>query len=468
MALGDIIQAPAPATTNSAASITVNFALTPTEGNLMIASHMTGAANSTISTSGWTEAVPITNGTESDESAIYWKIAGASEPTGVTCAGGTDEHILFILEVEGPWEATPIDKAEAEARQASGTSYVMSPAGDTSQADEFAAVLLYTRDASNGGNVSWNNSFVERADTNTSYKTMAVATKVLTTVQTVSVTASYTASSVAMGGMVTFKKSAATSDGALSVSAASSNTAVGSATATGDFYAISNASILSEGRATASSPANITATSDAQFTGEGTTLVQAEFDFTSTADAGFAGQSNADGILDITSSSVLSGEGSSQGESAFSIQATSNMIVVGSASADGVFASNAISALSSEGAATAESALNVSSTGSVEWIGEVSAEGAGDLSITSFSEATFASQSTIDSAVNIEAVSDAEWISDTAGIPSPAPTSPAGGGAFGWSKKRKWKEFLRRDDEDLLRLLAIALPHIIAEYRRSS
>lgn len=207
MAFGDIIQNPSPGS-GSGTSITVNFASGPTEGNLLVACHMTGNANS-IAPTGWSEGVTITNATESDECGIYYKIAGASEGTGVTCTSdASDEHVLIIIEIEGPWESSPVDLAEAEARQASGTTYTCNPAGTTSQADEVAVALIYTRNDANS-TMSWSDSFVDRGVGTSSYKSAAAATKLLTATGSVTTTGTYGNSDVAQGGMVTFKKQAA-------------------------------------------------------------------------------------------------------------------------------------------------------------------------------------------------------------------------------------------------------------------
>lgn len=222
MAFGAIIQQ-IKATANGVTSVGATFPSTPTDGNLIVAVHMTGAANSSgCSSSGgsggaFTSALAITNATESDESEVYYRIAGATEPTLVTAtSGASDENAILLIEIEGPWEASPLDLAEAEARQASGTSYAMATANSTSQNDEVAVAVVYTRSSANGGasagSLTWSNSFVNdevMSNEVTSNKSISCATKLLTATGTVSTTFGFVSDAPAMGGIVTFKKQGA-------------------------------------------------------------------------------------------------------------------------------------------------------------------------------------------------------------------------------------------------------------------
>ncbi|MHC4387405.1 MAG: hypothetical protein ACYSX1_02230, partial [Planctomycetota bacterium] len=88
-----------------------------------------------------------------------------------------------VLEIEGPWESSPVDKtatndATSESTTSSGTT------GTTSQNDEVAVVGLTKRNQAGGDYSGWTNSFVERDEEQSSYKGMATATKLLTTTGT--------------------------------------------------------------------------------------------------------------------------------------------------------------------------------------------------------------------------------------------------------------------------------------------
>lgn len=76
---------------------TVTFASTPAEGNLLVIQASERAGNGhaayTISGSGWTKVVgrdvELANGDARRNLAVWWKIAGASEPTSITIDNGT-------------------------------------------------------------------------------------------------------------------------------------------------------------------------------------------------------------------------------------------------------------------------------------------------------------------------------------------------------------------------------------------
>lgn len=217
MSFGDIIQSKAESNfpdTNDT-SIAVEFDSTPTEGNLLIACHFTGAANSTAP-SGFSEAVALTAvAPSSDEGAIYYKVAGSGESTTITAGSGSgDEHMLAIYEVEGPWNATPLDQT-ANNGPTTSSSPSTGTTGITSQADEFAIALITNRDDTVTFS-SWTNSFTEGSDgPDSQFKTFATAYRVLTSTGTYSTGATASGSDIWMGGIATFKKQAAA--GALSI-----------------------------------------------------------------------------------------------------------------------------------------------------------------------------------------------------------------------------------------------------------
>jgi hypothetical protein len=195
-------------TNPNAWSIAVTLGSTPTEGNLLLALHFTGDGNS-IAPSGFSEAVALTDSGNADQGAIYYKIAGAAESSTVTCTsgGGSDEHVLTVMEVEGPWNASPLDQT-ASAGPSSTSSRDTGTTGTTAQADEFAAVLITARHVGDfPETTAWSNGFVEQSDgVSTSFKYTSTATKTLLATGTVTTTATLDGTYTSMGGVATFKK----------------------------------------------------------------------------------------------------------------------------------------------------------------------------------------------------------------------------------------------------------------------
>ena len=215
MAFGDITQSAEGYSTSSSTTFAVSFGSTPASGALLNATHMTGAASSTQCASGvnnWTSSLAITNATESDETEIYHRIAGAAEATEVTAsASASDEHGLILIEFDAGangWKAegSVLDIAEADARDPSGTTFAVGPTATTAQNNEVGVAVVYTRGANNDTNTSWTNSYVGDLSRvgGSSFKSIAVATKVLTTTGAQSTTHTFEDSAVSQGGLVTY------------------------------------------------------------------------------------------------------------------------------------------------------------------------------------------------------------------------------------------------------------------------
>jgi hypothetical protein len=194
---------------NSDTSVSVTLS-TIVEGNLIIVWHFTGDANS-LGPSGYSEAVALTDSPNTDQGALYYKVATASESTTVTCtSSGSNEHMIYVGEFEGPWNATPLDQVASNG-PASGSDDVSSgTTAATAQADELAVALFTAREDAALAS-SFTNSFVELFDgVKTSWKTIAGASKVLSATGTVETTISWSdlAGQSGMGGVATFKKQA--------------------------------------------------------------------------------------------------------------------------------------------------------------------------------------------------------------------------------------------------------------------
>jgi len=87
MAFGALIQTVG-ANAYPATGVTVNIS-TAVLGNLLVAFHFTGDANSTTP-SGFAEAVAIADGGNSDEMAIYYKISDGTEVSVVFTSGSSE------------------------------------------------------------------------------------------------------------------------------------------------------------------------------------------------------------------------------------------------------------------------------------------------------------------------------------------------------------------------------------------
>jgi hypothetical protein len=185
-----------------------------TEGNLVVVCHFTGATNSSPAPSGYSETGSVKDGGNADEAVIYYKIAGSSEPLTVTCTSdSSDEHMVTGLEIEGPWNDTPLDVSATSGAQ-STSSPPSGTTGVTAQNDEFAVAQLSVRDSDGAEDfTSWTNSFVERSNIGASFKSHAVATKLLTSTGAQSTAASITSPMTCMGNIATFKKQAAPAAG---------------------------------------------------------------------------------------------------------------------------------------------------------------------------------------------------------------------------------------------------------------
>jgi hypothetical protein len=190
------------------AFVTLDNAIT--EGNLLLACHFTGASNS-IAPSGFNTAVDLIDATANlDAGAIYYKVAGASESTTITCtiSGGSDEQHLLVLEVRGPFDATPLDQTSKSAEPVTASSVSTGTTGTIAQADEFAIALFTSRNP--GRYFVPTNDFEKLYATNSGAKGAMSAFKVLTSQGTVETTGSQNLGALAlMAGVATFRKALA-------------------------------------------------------------------------------------------------------------------------------------------------------------------------------------------------------------------------------------------------------------------
>lgn len=211
MAFGDIIQVADNSVGNVPGATSLTVAISAAvAGNLLICGHFTGAANSTAP-SGFSEAVALTDSGNADQGAIYYKIAEGGETSVIPGSATADEHAAIVIEIEGPWAASPLDQTASNGPATRNTTS-SGTTSTTTQADEIAVALMTGR-SQFALFTAWTNAFVARGGIASSFKSCAVATKLLTATGAQETTADHLDSIVTMGGIATFKK-AATGGGA--------------------------------------------------------------------------------------------------------------------------------------------------------------------------------------------------------------------------------------------------------------
>lgn len=124
------------ATASGTSPLSATYPSTPTQGNLLIAivGDSDGLNNATA-LSGWTQVVPIGNASSASEVNIFFKIAGASEPTSVSPTfGASITATIAIYEYSGPASSSVLDKSTsaggAGSPQSTGTTAATTVASD--------------------------------------------------------------------------------------------------------------------------------------------------------------------------------------------------------------------------------------------------------------------------------------------------------------------------------------------------
>lgn len=215
MAFGDVIST---AKDNNATN-TATLTIAPVSGNLLIAMMSVRApvgqtCVSFSATAGW-NAITDQIGTQLGAGWFY-KIADGSETSvvlTVTPSSGTASSRGAFVEIEGPFDASPLDQTAEDAVGAAVTSKTSGTTGTTAQADELAAAFFYAESAGNvDGGRAYTNSFTEAifADgtTNAGRPLCALAKRVLSATGTFETTYSTTDPGDNMyGAIATFKKS---------------------------------------------------------------------------------------------------------------------------------------------------------------------------------------------------------------------------------------------------------------------
>ena len=184
----------------SSQTATATLDSTPTQGNLLIAV-ISWVTNGSIATApaGWTEA-KFAGGATHGFLVIYYKVAGASEPTNPAwTAASTAVCHISLFEYSG-LTATPLDKVAS-----AGPSFVSTIGTGTTaaiaQADELLFAAVATPEVTRTFSNTWANSFT-RVLLNGRHQTAAL---VVSSVATYATTEAYSANSWGIGVIVTFK-----------------------------------------------------------------------------------------------------------------------------------------------------------------------------------------------------------------------------------------------------------------------
>ena len=150
-------------TVGNQTSITATFGSTPTEDNLLILVHYYSSASTVTLPSGWTEAEQNRDTNDNgNTTTIAYKVAGASEGTGVTVTVGSSRHsTLSIFEYSGIVTSSPLDQSAQNSCQ-DGRSCSVGTTGTTSQADELVIGALGVPGNIGGWDNTWTNSFTQQ------------------------------------------------------------------------------------------------------------------------------------------------------------------------------------------------------------------------------------------------------------------------------------------------------------------
>ena len=199
--------------TNSATSgtsIAVTLDKTPKIGNLLIATHHTGdSVSNGISTSGWgTPDAMMTNSTEADEGSISSKIFASGDSTTITATSpNSDEQMLIVIEVEGPFAATPLDVAYEGSRSASASTYNVNNTTALAQAIEFTLAAVIMRTNTGYDSNTWDSGFQQYSLSinSGSAKSLAVAFRDTQATTAPSTTVTFGTANTCVGALVSYK-----------------------------------------------------------------------------------------------------------------------------------------------------------------------------------------------------------------------------------------------------------------------
>lgn len=199
---------------SSSTSVSATYSSTPAQGNLLvaIAGNRDASSSGPNTPSGW--SIAISEPDNDPGQVIYYKIAGASEPTTVTVNGYSSSMrlTLHIYEYSGTAASSPLDQVSS----ASGNS--SSPvSGSITPAYTNVLILAGIASQSDGSYSSWSSSFTEQNDFNVGNPanrlSAAGADRIISNSGTYSTGASTSQSRPWRGQIASFRKAYKTWDG---------------------------------------------------------------------------------------------------------------------------------------------------------------------------------------------------------------------------------------------------------------
>lgn len=181
------------------AAIELAFGAAPAEGHLLILCLNTPTAVSTdLAALGYTRVV---GGTSSG--AMYWKVAGASEPATLSVAfASSGSRGTATWDEFEQMDATPVDVFTSNASTGDVSSKSSGTTGVTAQENELAVAMFYFGTGTTISGRSWTNGFIELNNS----RNIFVGVGYLDTEATVETTLAWTSGVKAMAAhIVTFK-----------------------------------------------------------------------------------------------------------------------------------------------------------------------------------------------------------------------------------------------------------------------
>lgn len=187
--------------------VTATLASTPKKGNLLIASVVGNVTAGNVSITGFTSAISVALAAGIWSNQIFYKICDGTDTTSISAAG-TLATIMQIhaFEFSGFNTLLTASAIDQTATAADGALTVTSRASGTTSAIAIADELIIASigmSSTNGGGLSWTNSFVSGLSTTD----LATAYLITTATGAQSTTASWSTLALSAGCIATFQAS---------------------------------------------------------------------------------------------------------------------------------------------------------------------------------------------------------------------------------------------------------------------
>lgn len=193
-------------------SVSATFPAQPITGNLLVAVHHTQKISASQAPAGWSLGRMIE--AEGHSLLLYYRIAGASEPTMVTVTSAwatAHNQTLSIMEYSGVRTTNPLDRTMGDISLDVDlvSSFSTSSTGQTRLNDELVIAVIGTQGSATWSG-SWSNGFTQRLDRTggtggaSTFSSHAVADKILSAKDNIETTGSWTTARRANALICTF------------------------------------------------------------------------------------------------------------------------------------------------------------------------------------------------------------------------------------------------------------------------